>query len=509
MKRVFLLAFLCLFSVISAQYNNEDFEISTPGNISSSNQITGWRIYNALNDVYGAVCTKFCDSVKVPITSAIINHSQNIGFVDTLIGSLYPIFSVFGTNLNSGGTVNFNIKNLYGNSFFRLGAVRTSTTSTFQQLTKKTKITPLNCVFRYAYLYSGVSGNYWCCNGAMFKIRVKNLSNLTEIVNYSLTVNPPANLMSPCLNLQNDLFFIAGTNNVFNLTSGYGTYTKWRIMEMDFTNFIGDSIQIDFVNNESQTFATQYYGYVYLDCESRPGLIYSNGKLNTNGTFTACSNAILSAIPNYNYLWCGPNNSTLQISTSPTITAPFTGKYYLTIFQGTTAIGTQSIDVIIKTPKPVNFTSSNDTICAGQSATLTINYNTLGHLTTYSWSTGSMMPSIVVAPTLTTNYFIDAIDTGGCYTYYSKSVNVIECTDIQEKLKSDELLKIYPNPNYGYFNLESHSDAYLEIYDNIGRIIEFVTLNDKNNYKLQKSGFKPGLYFVKHQDQFYKLTVFE
>jgi hypothetical protein len=509
MKRLFTIFFICAFKIISAQYNNEDFEISTPGNISSSNQVTGWRIFNALNDNFGAVCITFCDSLKTTINSAIINHPLNVGFVDTLIGSQYPIFSVFGQGLNAGGGINYNIKKLYGNSFFRLGAAKTSTLSTFQQLTKKTKITPLNCVFRYAYLYAGVGSQASCCYGALFKIRVKNLSNITELTNFSLTVNPPPVSIAPCLNLQQDLFFNAGTNINFNGGPGAGTYTKWKLMEMDFTNYIGDSIQIDFVNNERQTISMASYGYTYLDCESRPGLIYANGKLNTNGTFTACSNAILSAIPNYNYLWCGPNNPTLQISNSPTINVPFSGVYYLTIFQGTTAIGTQSIDVNVKTPMPVNFTSTNDTICSGQSTTLTINYNTIGHLTTYSWSTGSIIPSIVVAPTITTTYFIDAIDTAGCYTFYSKNINVMECTKVKENLRLGENLKIYPNPNSGNFYIVSTSEQNLEICDSFGRLVELVTLNSKNNYRFQITGFKAGLYFVKHYDQCFKLTVFE
>lgn len=122
----------------------------------------------------------------------------------------------------------------------------------------------------------------------------------------------------------------------------------------------------------------------------------------------------------YNHSWTGsgqPNLNNPSIST-PTFSTGVAGNYMLN-YLVTDTIGCTAEDSIFVNVNalPIVNISGDDTICEGESTTLIA---TGGG--TYSWSTGGMLDSIVVAPTTNTSYNVVVTDANTCQD--SASVNV-------------------------------------------------------------------------------------
>lgn len=116
------------------------------------------------------------------------------------------------------------------------------------------------------------------------------------------------------------------------------------------------------------------------------------------------SNATLTAVGNGTYIWStGATTSTVTVS--PTVTTTYT----VTITDAYGCTGTDQITITVNNP-PTPVTSPDQTICLGQSATLSAS----GGLT-YFWNpTGSNTPTITVTPTTSTTYAVNITDANGC-----------------------------------------------------------------------------------------------
>lgn len=133
-------------------------------------------------------------------------------------------------------------------------------------------------------------------------------------------------------------------------------------------------------------------------------------------SFTTCAGAstTLTAVglPATTYSWS--NGST----TSTTVVNPATTTTY-TLFPsvGTTACGTSVTAVVtVSSNLVIGVTASDNTVCAGETVTLTAN----GPATTFAWTSGTTVlgstPSITVAPTANTTYSVGGLNascTGG------------------------------------------------------------------------------------------------
>ena len=91
---------------IKQQLQNEDFEVSPAGNVTFSNQVIGWICNQGSIQGMDACNIQTC-CVQNPTTEIeVINCSIQNGYVDPVIGSVYPIYSVFGNTINAGASVN-------------------------------------------------------------------------------------------------------------------------------------------------------------------------------------------------------------------------------------------------------------------------------------------------------------------------------------------------------------------------------------------------------------------
>ena len=127
-------------------------------------------------------------------------------------------------------------------------------------------------------------------------------------------------------------------------------------------------------------------------------------------SFTTCAgvSTTLTAVglPATTYSWS--NGST----TSTTVVNPATTTTY-TLFPsvGTTACGTSVTAVVtVSSNLSIGVTASDNTVCAGETVTLTAN----GPATTFAWTTGTTVlgstPSITVAPTANTTYSVGGLN---------------------------------------------------------------------------------------------------
>ncbi len=127
--------------------------------------------------------------------------------------------------------------------------------------------------------------------------------------------------------------------------------------------------------------------------------------ISVTGATTICpgQSATLSATGSSNYTWSGGSAATTSsITVSPAVATT----YYVTGTSLHCGSDTDTVTVNI-TPIPVVSISGTDTICAGQSATLTAS-----GASTYVWSATQTSPSITVTPVVSTTYTVSGSNSG-------------------------------------------------------------------------------------------------
>ncbi|OWY19835.1 hypothetical protein C7N43_37040, partial [Sphingobacteriales bacterium UPWRP_1] len=136
---------------------------------------------------------------------------------------------------------------------------------------------------------------------------------------------------------------------------------------------------------------------------------------NAGAPQTICSGSSLSitATGGGTYIW-STGATTATITVNPVATTTYT--VTVTNASGCTATASKVVTV---NPLPVANAGSPQTICNGQSATLTA---TGGG--TYLWSTGATTAAITVNPTATTTYTVTVTGTNGCTATATTSVTV-------------------------------------------------------------------------------------
>lgn len=186
-----------------------------------------------------------------------------------------------------------------------------------------------------------------------------------------------------------------------------------------------------------------------------------------------------------------PSNSAPNASYTPSagdLSFPtFTLNYGATSLCGGTFAS--AVYTVITSPTVIATTSSS-LICVGQNATLTAS-----GANTYSWNTASTNTSIVISPTGTTVYSVTGT-MNGCSDSYTLTQNVSPCTGIDGATISDDLLKIYPNPNNGEFTVSSAFDLKLTLVNELGQMIKNITLNPSNNRSISVTHLANGIYFI-------------
>ena len=138
----------------------------------------------------------------------------------------------------------------------------------------------------------------------------------------------------------------------------------------------------------------------------------------------------------------------------------------------------------------VNTVSSSTLLCPGQSATITAS-----GASTYTWNTGVTAPSIVVSPTISTTYTVNATSSSGCSNASTFTQSISVCTELEELNKSNSEI-ITPNPTNGLITVTGQEViTRVEVVTITGQILMSVSCRDKR-HSLQLQNLAEGIYFV-------------
>jgi len=166
--------------------------------------------------------------------------------------------------------------------------------------------------------------------------------------------------------------------------------------------------------------------------------------------------------------------------------------------------GNANVQIIVNQLPTISVSTSNSLICVGESVVLTSSSNA----TSYLWSNSATTMSISITPTTTTIYSITVND-GLCSSSASITQNVSACTAVNEIHENNRAL-VYPNPfNNSFeiqldFNTSSDKKMLMNIYNVLGEIILSTTISE-NHTKINTNEWRNGTYFIKLNNQVYKI----
>jgi hypothetical protein len=403
-------------------YDNDDFEQSPAGTITQTSQVNGWVFEQGDVMPPNDACNLNGCCLNAPAESMIIDCPINMGYVDPIIGVVYPLFSVFGTATNTGNGSNPQlVGQMKGSRIMRLNSSLNN--YSIERATKTYVVNSNNSNFEFAFATVFATGHS-CCGGGLFQVLVT--VNGSTIACPSFSVAGPSNACTTVTPMQ---FYLPGSGIPWSGSGAYA-FSKWKTTSLDLSAYIGSTVTVQFLASDCT--AGGHYGYTYLDTRfSGMNLIANGDPFSIAGPTAAvnscgASNFTLIAPPGQGpYSWNSgqipiPSNLTVPNYTNNILVSNFSGTLQLTMnpLGGCGAI-TKTISLVV-TPGPGTVTVNSSSICAGQSATLTAN-----GANTYTWSNNNFTPSITVSPTITTNYTVVGADLNGCNDTAIASVGIL------------------------------------------------------------------------------------
>lgn len=207
--------------------------------------------------------------------------------------------------------------------------------------------------------------------------------------------------------------------------------------------------------------------------------------LNITGISTICSgkSTTLTASGAATYLWNTGGSATTE-SVTPNINTTYT----VTGIGLNTCSNTATKMVTVNPLPNITTTLNGNTISANQAGAT---YKWLNCNNGYSNVSGAINQNY----TATTNgdYSVK-ITLGGC-TDTSSCIN-INTVGIENIVKNNNQLTIYPNPNNGSFIIESASEGVYLIINELGQTIQLVQLSSSNKYSMNIDNLNSGIYFI-------------
>ncbi|MDX2173183.1 MAG: SBBP repeat-containing protein [Bacteroidota bacterium] len=227
--------------------------------------------------------------------------------------------------------------------------------------------------------------------------------------------------------------------------------------------------------------------------------IPSNVTPSTNQLLCASGNSTtLMAVSDGSVSWFSSPISTLSIASGTAYNTPTLSlgsyTYYAESANGCGLSTTRTaITITVSTlPNVSAITSNTNFICVGQSATLTAS-----GASNYTFNPGGVGSSIVVSPSITTNYTVTGMNTSGCQNTAIVTQSVSACTGLENLLSMNQhsAIQVYPNPTNGSFELIINEVSELIITNAIGQVIAKQTLTIGKN-SIDLNNYANGIYFL-------------
>jgi gliding motility-associated-like protein len=233
-----------------------------------------------------------------------------------------------------------------------------------------------------------------------YTVAITNANNCTDSSTVSVQVNA-----APSASISGAAIICQGNSTTLTANGG-GTYL-WNNGATNpsiTVSPIADSTYLVTVMNASGCTDTSS---ILVQVTSNP-----TATITGNDSICSGSSTILTASGGGTYSW---NNGATSTSINM---SPIADTIYSVVVDLGGCFDTTNFNVTVN-PLPTANVTGNNIICNGQSTTLTA---TGGGV--YSWSTGSNLDSIIIAPTTTTNYTVIVTDANNCIDSATMNVTV-------------------------------------------------------------------------------------
>ena len=181
--------------------------------------------------------------------------------------------------------------------------------------------------------------------------------------------------------------------------------------------------------------------------------------------------------------------TTASISASPGQTTDYT----VTGTDANNCVNTATASISVSALPTLTIVASNTTMCIGSTETLTVS-----GASTYTWSnTGETTASISPSPTVTTNYTVTGVDANHCMNTDAITIVVNSCSSDIASNRITSTITLFPNPNNGSFTIKGTKELLdLRIFNELGQVVQSVSLTQETNYEVILSGLNKGIYFL-------------
>jgi N-acetylneuraminic acid mutarotase len=197
-------------------------------------------------------------------------------------------------------------------------------------------------------------------------------------------------------------------------------------------------------------------------------------QLTVAGPSSICPNqqtATLTVSGAQSYTWSNNSNSA-SISFTASATAGFT--INATGVNGCKNRSSYSVGVF-SLPN-ITASTAKSTICKFETVVLTG-----GGGSTYIWDGVTNSPTIVVSPSVSTNYTVVGTDLNGCTNSHTITQFVANCVGVQTYSDPAIAIKIFPSPNNGSFAVSVPSIGEIEIFNQLGDKVFQTKLSEGDN----------------------------
>lgn len=150
----------------------------------------------------------------------------------------------------------------------------------------------------------------------------------------------------------------------------------------------------------------------------------------------------------------------------------------------------RSLVTVESTPQPI--LNGKAIICKNESSTISV----INSASSYSWNTGANTQSIIVTPSITSQYSVIVTYTNFCDASALFTVTVKACTGIDEFERTKLLISLYPNPFNEEIKVEILVKAKATLIDCMGRVLFCDELNPGTNV-INLSSITNGIYMLK------------
>lgn len=229
----------------------------------------------------------------------------------------------------------------------------------------------------------------------------------TASITQTVIVSP-----SPTLSVTGNTNICSGTSATLT-ASGAQTYT-WN------TGAQTNSINVNPLVNSIYTVSAQSLTAPCIATQTIAVNVTLTPVVNVLGTPTICigqTTTTLTASGATNYIWT-PNSGLNTASGNSVVANPTASVVYTVIGANGICTDTSAISITAYTV-PIANVVSTASICSGGLASLSVS-----GATSYSWSTGSLSPTIIASPSVTTNYTVTAFE-NGCNSQSVVTVSVV------------------------------------------------------------------------------------